>query len=85
MIDEAESDSEKAKLEAVASRDWDHHHEHGADAFKADLALRIRPAELDGTTRHLKIEAFVAIRTNLASELYPEFFGVSRSGVRNKT
>jgi len=81
MIIEAESDSEKAKLEEVASRYWDRHHEHGTDAFKADLVQRVRPAELDDTTRHLRIEAFVAARTGIASELYPEFFDVSSEHV----
>lgn len=78
---EVESDTEKAELRELVDSYWAHHHEHGSDDFKKDLMQRVAPATLDEGPRFLRVEAFTAIHTGLAAQLYPEFFDIAHEHV----
>ena len=73
LIEEPETEQEKADLEARAKEYWEHHHREGAAPFRDELISRVAPADLTNA-RFLQMEAVVVERIGIAAELYPDLF-----------
>lgn len=69
----AETEEEKAELEALLSRYWEIFHLDGMDSFKGELVEKLRPVTLSNAT-YLRVEGFVVSQPRLAAEIYPELF-----------
>lgn len=73
LIEEPETEQERAELEARAGKYWEHHHAEGAAPFRDELVSRVAPADLTNA-RFLCMEAIVVERIGIAAELYPDLF-----------
>ena len=73
IIEEAETDEEKQRLALQTKLFWDRHHSEGTDAFRDDLIRRAASFDLY-EKRFFRVEAAVAHRDAIASELYPDLF-----------
>jgi hypothetical protein len=73
LIEEPETEQEKAELAARVEEYWDHHHREDAAQFRDELISRVAPANL-ANARFLKMEAITVERIGIAAELYPDLF-----------
>lgn len=75
LIEEPETEAEKADLQSRTAAYWERHHREGAQPYRDELIARVAPADHSGA-RFLQLEAVVAQRRGIASELYPDLFTV---------
>lgn len=73
LIEEPETEQEKADLKARAEEYWEHHHRDGAAPFRDELISRVASAD-PNNARFLQMEAAVIERGDIAAELYPDLF-----------
>jgi hypothetical protein len=73
LIEEPETEQEKAELQARAAAYWEQYHCEGAEPYRDELIARVAPADL-GNACFLKMEAVVVERLGIAAELYPDLF-----------
>lgn len=73
LIEEPETEQEKADLQSRVATYWERYHREGAELYRDELIARVAPADL-GNARFLQLEAVVAERRGIAAELYPELF-----------
>ncbi len=73
LIEEPETEQEKAELQARAEQYWEHHHRDGTELFKNELVERVAPVDV-ANSRFLVMEAAVLERVGIAEELYPDLF-----------
>jgi len=73
LIEEPESDEEKAELQARSVQYWERYHNEGAAAYRDELIARVVPANLSGA-QFLQMEAILVKRDGIAAELYPTLF-----------
>lgn len=76
LLNEVETDEEKAALAELGAEFWQHHHHFGTESLREELSKRVAPAFLQGATYH-RLEAYAVARSGLAAELYPEFFDLT--------
>lgn len=73
LIEEPETEQERAELRARAAAYWEQYHREGAEPFRNELIARVAPAGLD-KARFLQMEAVVVVRPGIAAEVYPDLF-----------
>ena len=73
LIEEPDTEQEKAELLARAKLYWEQYHREGAEPYREELIARVAPADL-GNASFLQMEAVVVKRLGIAAELYPDFF-----------
>ena len=73
LIEEPETEQEKAELLARAKLYWEQYHREGAEPYREELIARVAPADL-GNASFLQMEAVVVKRLGIAAELYPDLF-----------
>ena len=73
MIEEPETEQEKADLQSRAVAYWERYHREGAEPYRDELIARIAPADLSSAC-FLQMEAVVVERRGIAAELYPDLF-----------
>lgn len=76
LLNQVETDEEKADLAKLGAEFWQHHHHVGQESFRDELSERVAPASLQGATFH-RLEAYAVARSGLAAELYPELFDLT--------
>jgi hypothetical protein len=76
LLNQVETDEEKAELAKLAAEFWQHHHHVGKESLRDELCERVAPASLQGATYH-RLEAYAVARSGLAAELYPELFDLT--------
>ncbi|WP_431102993.1 hypothetical protein [Roseateles noduli] len=82
LIQQAETEAERAELAEFIRRYWECHHTDGSERLRKELAERVVPEVLDEQdTVHLRVETAVAIRDGLAARLYPDLFDPSSEHV----
>jgi len=87
LVEQPDSEQEKADLLARAEEYWRHHHYDGTALFRDDLVARAAPASLSDAC-FLYLEAAVVKRAGIAAELYPDLYApggasVDRDGLTN--
>jgi hypothetical protein len=73
LIEEPETENEKADLQEYAAAYWEQYHREGAEPYRDELIARVAPADV-GNGRFLRMEAVVMERPGIAAELYPDLF-----------
>lgn len=73
LMNQVETDEEKADLAKLVAEFWQHHHRVGKESLRDELSERVAPASLQGASYH-QLEAYSVARSGLAAELYPELF-----------
>ncbi|WP_157660334.1 hypothetical protein [Burkholderia ubonensis] len=76
LLNQVETDEEKADLAKLGAEFWQHHHHIGKESLRDELSERVAPASLQGATYH-RLEAYAVARSGLAAELYPELFDLT--------
>lgn len=76
LLNQVESDDEKAALTKMGAEFWQHHHHVGKESLRDELSERVAPASIQGATYH-QLEAYAVARSGLAAELYPELFDLT--------
>lgn len=76
LMNQVETDEEKADLAKWSAVFWQHHHHVGKESLRDELSKRVEPASLQGATYH-RLEAYTVARPGLAAELYPELFDLT--------
>ena len=83
LIEEPETEQEKAELQARAKAYWEQHHREGAEPYRDELITRVAPADL-GNACFLRMEAAVVNRTRhrgrALSRLVHARLGLRRQG-----
>ncbi len=80
LVNQVETDKERADLHKLAEEFWQHHHHAGKGQLRDQLSERVAPASLQGATYH-QLEAYAVARSGLAAELYPELFDLTSEWV----
>lgn len=80
MMDEVETDEEKAELSKLADKYWAWIREERGNWAKDELSAILSPLSLDRAT-YEHIEAYAVSRPGIAAELYPELFEEGRDAV----
>jgi hypothetical protein len=73
LIEEPETEREKAELQARAAAYWEQYHREGAEPYRDELIARVAPADI-GNARFLQMEAVVVERLGIAAKLFPDLF-----------
>ena len=73
LIEEPDTEQEKAELLARAKLYWEQYRREGAEPYREELIARVAPADL-GNASFLQMEAVVVKQLGIAAELYPDFF-----------
>ncbi len=82
ILEQPETDAERAELKDVGRRYWEIHHAKGAEKLRAELSQRVVPELLDAqSTEFLRVETCVAVRDQLAARLYPDLFDPAQEHV----
>lgn len=76
LLNQVETDEEKADLAKLGGEFWQYHHHVGQESFRDELSERVAPASLQGATYH-RLEAYAVARSGLAAELYPQLFDLT--------
>lgn len=76
LLNQVETDEEKADLAKLAAEFWQHHNHVGKESLRDELSERVAPASLQGAT-YYRLEAYAVVRSGLAAELYPELFDLT--------
>jgi hypothetical protein len=76
LLNQVETDEEKAGLAKLTAEFWQHHHHVGKESLRDELSERVVPASLQGATYH-RLEAYAVARSGLAAEIYPDLFDLT--------
>lgn len=76
LMNQVETDKERADLHKLAANFWQHHAHAGKEPLRNELSERVAPASLSDATYH-QLEAYAAARPGLAAELYPDLFDLT--------
>ena len=73
LIEEPETEKEKADLRVRAALYWEQYHREGSEPYREELIARVAPSDVSHA-RFLRMEAVVIERLGIAAELYPDLF-----------
>jgi hypothetical protein len=76
LMNQVETNEEKAALTKLRAEFWQHHHHAGKESLRDELSERVAPASLQGAIYH-RLEAYAVARSGLAAEVYPELFDLT--------
>lgn len=75
-----ETPAERSELETLCDLYWDAHHRESVAPYRAELETRLEGVNLTGA-EFLMTEAASVVRSGLAAEIYPQYFGSGAGGV----